>query len=608
MARLFGMRWQVGDVAATRAAAAIGETFAAPWRRVIARRGVLLWATQDGAQTPAIELPHEGGMLVGQTFERADGVSRPLMGEAIDARRCEAWVTRRGEAFVRECWGPNLAIFHDSFADNLTIIRDAGGGRPLYIDARANPILFFTHVDDWLTHAKSVELDCDYLAAFVAQSRIVTSQTGLQGVEELLPGERVVLGRRGLSWDMVWRPPMRGAAPMSFDQARSALRAAVFDAGQAWRRASGAFVHRLSGGLDSSIVLAALHQGEGGAIVCVNERAENLPEADEFALAAQTAAYWGVPIEAWTSIPQHVDYAALLEIETHGKPSLADMGFADPVARALAKRAAGAVVSSGQGGDQIFQRGRAPFLVADALRDGLSPKAIMRVARDAARLSKTHMWDVLGEGVKHGLFRAPFDPIGRERFATPLASSGGMDHANALRQAHAWLLGAKTLPPARRWRLTRAVDLAFYAQPSVLTTASTSAAVLASRPVMECAYAIAPYVMVEGGVDRALARSAFGDCVPAAVLARTRKGDTTRFHTAVLERNFPFMREMLIGGRLVQHGLVDANALEKALSRAWAPDGLLNANLTTCLLAETWIRRLEAAQARTRQSPAARAS
>ncbi len=106
--------------------------------------------------------------------------------------------------------------------------------------------------------------------------------------------------------------------------------------------------------------------------------------------------------------------------------------------------------------------------------------------------------------------------------------------------------------------------------------------------------------MIDGGVDRGLARRAFADWIAPEVLARTLKGDTTRFHTLVLERNRAFMREMLLGGRLLEEGLVDANALQNALSRQWAADGALNASLINCLAAELWLRRLEQKRAHVR--------
>ncbi|UPT61511.1 MAG: asparagine synthase-related protein [Hyphomonadaceae bacterium JAD_PAG50586_4] len=346
-------------------------------------------------------------------------------------------------------------------------------------------------------------------------------------------------------------------------------------------------------GLDSSIVLAALHQGEGGQILCVNERVENMPEADEFAFAAITAARWGDRLEAWTTDPIGVDYARLLDVELQAKPSLADLGFADRAALSFAESCAGTTLTSGQGGDQIFQRGRAPLLVADAIRDGVSAAEIVSVARHAAYLSRTHIWEVLGQGVRYAPRWVRFDPIARESFPAPVATAAGASRAEEMRRAHVWLKQSVGLSPVRRSRILRIIDLAFYAQPSVLSPRTIAAPVLASRPILACAHAIAPYIMIDGGVDRGLARRAFSDCVAPEVLSRTLKGATTRFHTSVLERNRGFMREALLDGRLMAEGLVQAEALKAALAQHWAADGALNSNLINCLAAEMWLRRVD---------------
>ncbi len=597
MLHVLGLRWRMGEAGHARRAEAIAASLGSPWRKVLGHRGVLAFVRDDPTDTPLLELPDQSGFIIGQAFERANGVSRPLVAESVDSARAKAWVETRGDQFIQQCWGPTIVFLHDRWGDDLSIFRDAGGARPFFVDLGAAPAIFFTHVEDWLERAPDREIDRDYLAAFVAHSRIVSTQTGFKDVEELIAGERVTFTRDGDHWDMAWRPPAPSAV-RSVEACAAMLRGAVFDCGQAWRRASGKITHRLSGGLDSSIVLAALHQIDGGEIVCVNERADNMPEADEFAFACLTAARWGDRVEAWTTDPTHIDYERLLGMELHAKPSLSDFGHADPAALLFAAECADKTLTSGQGGDQIFQRGRAPLLVADAIQDGLPVKEVLSVARHAAYLSRTHIWEVLGDGLRYAPRWARFDPIAKEVMPSSIATQTGVARAGEIRRAHNWLKSCGQLSPVRRTRILRIIDLAFYALPSVLSPRSIQAPVLASRPIIECAHAIAPYLMIDGGVDRGLARRAFADWVAPEVMARTLKGNTTRFHTIVLERNRAFMREILLGGRLVEEGLVNASVLQEALSRQWAADGALNSSLINCVAAETWLRRLDRARAR----------
>src|SRR5690606_7863908 len=119
----------------------------------------------------------------------------------------------------------------------------------------------------------------------------------------------------------------------------------------------------------------------------------------------------------------------------------------------------------------------------------------------------------------------------------------------------------------------------------------------ASEPVVECCLSIAPYVMTQGGRDRALVRRAFATELPPAIQQRTLKGDTTRHVTAVLERNLDFIRAMLLDGRLVKEGLIVSATLEQALKRSRIADGKTASGLANCLAAELWLARLERALA-----------
>ena len=111
---------------------------------------------------------------------------------------------------------------------------------------------------------------------------------------------------------------------------------------------------------------------------------------------------------------------------------------------------------------------------------------------------------------------------------------------------------------------------------------------------------IPPYIMIEGGIDRSLERAAFAEFIPTELGQRTRKGDATQYHTKVLERNLPFVRELLLEGELAHHELLDHDALKRVLAGAWMTDGLVKANVMTCVLAEAWLQRLGAARQRAR--------
>ena len=138
--------------------------------------------------------------------------------------------------------------------------------------------------------------------------------------------------------------------------------------------------------------------------------------------------------------------------------------------------------------------------------------------------------------------------------------------------------------------MAHVADLHFYHQRSSLS-GFIAAPLLACQPVVECCLSIPPYEMTQGGRERALARAAFGDLVPRIILERRHKGDTTRYHRAVLERQLPFIREMLCDGELVKFGLLARAPLETALRRDVVVDAKTKAQIMTAFIAELWLRR-----------------
>jgi asparagine synthase (glutamine-hydrolysing) len=121
---------------------------------------------------------------------------------------------------------------------------------------------------------------------------------------------------------------------------------------------------------------------------------------------------------------------------------------------------------------------------------------------------------------------------------------------------------------------------------------------LLSQPIVEACLRIPPYVMTAGGKERALARAAFTDLVSPDVALRVTKGETTRYFAAVLAANEAWIRGILCGGRLVKSGVVDSDALQRALAGGWLQDGMAADGLYALIAAECWLRNLETARER----------
>jgi Asparagine synthase. len=113
---------------------------------------------------------------------------------------------------------------------------------------------------------------------------------------------------------------------------------------------------------------------------------------------------------------------------------------------------------------------------------------------------------------------------------------------------------------------------------------------LLSQPVMETCLSIPSWMWVTGGRNRAVARLAFSDALPAQVLHRKSKGNFSQYNGAVYRRNKEAMRRFLLEGRLQAHGLLDSVALSAYLDRPLSPRDRSFMRIFDLCRAENWVR------------------
>ena len=93
-----------------------------------------------------------------------------------------------------------------------------------------------------------------------------------------------------------------------------------------------------------------------------------------------------------------------------------------------------------------------------------------------------------------------------------------------------------------------------------------------------------------GGRNRAIARAAFSNDLPDIICTRRTKGSPDGFAIELFERNREQIRDLLCGGLLTEHQVIDPTAVEEATR----PDqGLTNMRWNRLLMltdVEAWAR------------------
>ena len=187
-------------------------------------------------------------------------------------------------------------------------------------------------------------------------------RTLFRGVREVLPGTLLVAegGRLRLSryWDLDYASPRAGALPADTeagdDAAVTSVRDALDEAVRLRLAADVPVCFQLSGGVDSSAVVALAARHLRGPAPCFTVRFDD-PAYDELPVAARTAAHLGATLHP-VDVPTARLLDALPAAVAHGEGLAINGHIAAKylLSRAITADAGYKVVLTGEGSDEIF--------------------------------------------------------------------------------------------------------------------------------------------------------------------------------------------------------------------------------------------------------------
>jgi asparagine synthase (glutamine-hydrolysing) len=520
------------------------------------------------------------GMSVGAPRELGEEVSRSIL-------------VTRGRRLVERYWGRYVAILHDAASGTTRVLRDPSGGLPCLMTRVQGVDVFVSHMQEArdLAGDRAFSVNWSYVAGVLGFTRVLVRTTGLNEVSQVLPGECVELCDGVTARELYWNPLRIAEEPPIEDAAAAAklLRGRTRDCVQAWASCYESIVHLLSGGLDSAIVFGCLKEAAvRPRVTCLNFHSPG-SNTDERAYAALAAGGSEV-IERPRNTA--VTLRSMLEVQTSCLPG--DYFFYLDGGRTEAAVAAehqATAVFSGYGGDQLFYQSRALFAAGDYLsRHGLG-RRLFTVALDAARVDRVSIWHVLHDGLAGTLLQRRWSPASEAgRYKTLIREEVVRDITGDRNLLHPWFHATGRAPNGKIFHaFTLLFPYDFYnplgrdADPETVTP-------LLSQPLLELLMRIPTWVLTAGGWDRALARRAFGHEVPRRILMRRTKGGQEEYAKSIFTRDLDFARDLLLDGRLVRHGLLDAVRLANVLSGQPSRTAAGNAELYGCLSMEVWLR------------------
>ena len=498
--------------------------------------------------------------IVGSVYSGLEGRRLETLTDALGVAACQT----RGASILRDLWGRYVAFVIDETNGRIDIVRDPSMGVPCYRIGSASAVAIASDLDLLLdTDLCTAEIDWAGVCDHLRWHQLRGARTCINGVQELLGGERLSVAAGVTTCDAAWSPwtfAARDARIEDWDLVTTLLHETV--QGCVLSVASD-FAHPLvsiSGGLDSSLIVASL-AARGGSFSCVTIATRD-PAGDERCFARQVAHAAGVRLfEAFEDIDA-VDLGSCDGAHLPRPIARAFAQSADRIQAAAAKEVGADVFMNGAGGDNVFCFLRSAAPIADRLLvDGLS-SGVWRTSRDMGSIAQVSTLRAALKGCRRAFLQdRGFVWRGDERYLSESALATGSQLA-----IHPWLEPPRDALPGKAGHIAAIMNIHNHVEGFRRELTSPVLAPLLSQPLLELCLRIPTWTWCRDGRDRAPARSAFAAHLPAAIAWRRSKGSPTGFASDIWTVMRRQIATLLLEGELAQRGLVQRAPLEAALS------------------------------------------
>lgn len=268
MFRFMAFIWDASDVQQCEAARfLVGrlQRGVGDWRKTTSSSGLAVFCTgaRPGISEPYL-LDQHAGVVLGTLFERQEHIEggatprRAVLGPQESAAVLES----RGRQLTTHYWGRYVAFLFDPASSTKWVIRDPSGFLPCFSAYYRGVAIFFSAAEDCISlNVLRFSINWNYVTRRVAFGPVGQNETALHEVSEVRAGECVELCQARASRKTYWRLlSVADADPIDdAEQAARELRSTIEACVHAWASCYRRIVHKLSGGLDSSIVLGCLN-------------------------------------------------------------------------------------------------------------------------------------------------------------------------------------------------------------------------------------------------------------------------------------------------------------------------------------------------------------
>ncbi len=601
MFRYIALAWDASQEEASTVADRLGSTVQhrVEWNVALQRAGLLV-ATHG--EVPGVNQAHPlqagQGVVLGKIFRRQDlagHASPPARNLMITSNEAARILVTGGQALVDDFWGRYVA-FLQTTEGSTCVIRDPSGTLPCHLLRLGGVAIVFSWLEDvlQLLNEQPVQrwkptVSLEALAQQLLEGTMTGRQACLEGISHLIAGERLDLLSR--STTSLWNGVAFARSPLQCEaeEAAGLLRNRVQACTAAWATCYDTLMMRLSGGIDSSILLSCLAPARVRAdVIGLNYHSEGA-NSDERQFARLVAMKVGRDtLEQQRDPDFRIERVLQIARMPDPVPYVGSMN-AGTDARLAASYGAPAMFTGG-GGDALFYEFPMWWPAADYLHNEGLNSGLFAAAIDAARLGRLSIWRTIFLALTQGTgpSLAEKTPTG---YGALLAADVRAQQAVPPRFVHPVVQAAEGLPIGKYMQTTALLYPIGYYDPFEQAAAPEIVNPLLSQPLMEYCLQLPTYLLIQGGRGRALARRAFADDLPAQVINRRSKGDMEEHVKAVLQSNLAFVRELLLDGQLAARGLIDRPKVEELLSGRPTTLSSAAGQIHSLVAIEAWLAR-----------------
>jgi asparagine synthase (glutamine-hydrolysing) len=515
-----------------------------------------------------------------------------------------------GEACVERLRGMFAFAIWDARRRTLFLARDRLGKKPLYYWQDGATLLFASEIKALLGHpGPGRAVDWTAWHHYLAYGYTPAARSAFAGIAKLPPGHTATLADGRLTLRRYWAlpPGPAPAAPAALPEVTARIRHELREAVRLRLESDVPLAAFLSGGVDSSIVVAIMREVAPGRLTTVSIGfGAGASSYDELRFARQVAARFATEHHEEILEPKAAELAPVI-VRAFDEP------FADSSAIATFAVAAAAarhvkVALSGIGGDETFAGYPRYLGLTLSERWARLPGWLRGAAGGLARhavpesFGSRNLGDWVARFVAGGARPLPerylawtrfFDDAALASLATPaLAARLTGDPDAEGRAAWSGRGHGEAMDGAFRVDLTTYLphDLLVMADRMTMANSLELRAPFCDHRVVETSLAIAPALKTPGLRLKGLLKAAYADVLPPAVLRHRKQGFMIPLARWLRGDLRPLLEDLLGAERVRRRGLFRVQAVEALKAEHLAGRRSHADRLWTLMMAELWLR------------------